>query len=47
MDRLMDSLQRRFKLPNKALAFAAIVIIVAGACFSVVGALFFSRWVQG
>jgi hypothetical protein len=47
MDRLMDRLKAQLRLPNKAWAFACVVAAVAGACFSVVGALFVSRLVQG
>ena len=47
MDRLMGWLKERLRLPSKALAFAIVVAVVAGACFSVLGALFLSRWLQG
>lgn len=47
MDRLMDKLQERLKLPNKAFAFGLIVSLVAAICFSIIGALFVSRWVRG
>lgn len=47
MDRLMVDLQDKLKLTNKIVAFAMIVAVVAGICFSIVGSLFFSRWVAG
>ena len=47
MDNLMTKLQERLKLPNRIFAFALITAAVALCCFSVVGALFLSRWVAG
>jgi hypothetical protein len=47
MDRVMNKLVARLNLPNKAYAFAIVTAAVAGACFSVLGALFLSRWVVG
>lgn len=47
MDRLMERLQGRLGLKSKAGAFAILVAAVAIACFSILGGLFFSRWVQG
>ncbi|PSC73555.1 hypothetical protein C2E20_3215 [Micractinium conductrix] len=47
MDKLMDKLQARLKLKSKGAAFALLVAAVASVCFSALGALFFSRWVQG
>lgn len=47
MDRLMDRLQKRLRLPNKAFAFGLIVGLVAVICFSIIGSLFLSRWVRG
>lgn len=47
VDRLMIGLQERLRLPNKAAAFVIIAGVVAACCFSVVGALFVTRWVRG
>lgn len=47
MDKLMLRLQAKLKLPSKAAAFGLLVAAVAGTCFSILGALFFSRWVRG
>ncbi|PRW57660.1 hypothetical protein C2E21_3742 [Chlorella sorokiniana] len=47
MDRLMEKLQARLKLRSKAAAFAIMAGTVAVVCFSILGALFFSRWVRG
>lgn len=44
---LSRSLQARLGLKNKGAAFAICVVVVAGVCFSILGALFFSRWVRG
>ena len=41
------SSQARLKLKSKGAAFALLVAAVASVCFSALGALFFSRWVQG
>ncbi|KAL4858326.1 hypothetical protein ACK3TF_001799 [Chlorella vulgaris] len=47
MDRVMERLQAKLRLENKAAAFAILVAAVALLCFSVLGGLFFSRWVRG
>jgi predicted PurR-regulated permease PerM len=47
MDRVMERLQAKLRLKNKAAAFAILVAAVALLCFSVLGGLFFSRWVRG
>ena len=47
MDKVMDRLQARLGLRNKAGAFAILTAAVAGVCFAVLGGLFFSRWVRG
>lgn len=39
--------QARLKLRSKAVAFAIMAGTVAVVCFSILGALFFSRWVRG
>lgn len=45
MDKVMDKLQAKLKLPNKAWAFALVVAAVALPCFAVVGGLCLSRLV--
>ncbi len=47
MDRVMERLQAKLRLKNKAAAFAILVAAVALLCFSMLGGLFFSRWVRG
>jgi len=47
MDKLMDVLKEKLKLPNKIVAFFMLTFLVASVCLSVVGALIFSRWIQG
>ena len=39
--------QARLGLKRKVYAFGLIVGAVAGVCFSILGALFLSRWVRG
>lgn len=39
--------QARLKLRSKAAAFAIMAGTVAIVCFSILGTLFFSRWVRG
>jgi hypothetical protein len=47
MDRVMDALKGRLRLPNKAAAFALITAGVAAMCLGVAGALIGSRMLQG
>ncbi|KAL4457305.1 hypothetical protein ABPG75_012170 [Micractinium tetrahymenae] len=47
MDKFMERLQTKLKLKSKAAAFALLVASVAAVCFSILGGLFFSRWVRG
>lgn len=47
MDQLMERLQARLNLRSKTAAFALLVASVAIVCFSILGSLFFSRWVRG
>jgi hypothetical protein len=43
----MDAVREKLHLPNKAAAFALLAGSVAAVCFSGLGLLFLSRWVQG
>lgn len=47
MDKIMEVLKEKLKLPNKLVAFFMLTALVASICLSIVGALIFSRWVQG
>lgn len=47
MDKIMEVLKEKLKLPNKLVAFFMLTSLVASVCLSIVGALIFSRWVQG
>lgn len=42
-----STLQAKLRLRSKTAAFAILVALVAGVCFAILGALFFSRWIQG
>eukprot|EP00890_Picochlorum_soloecismus_P004754 jgi/Picsp_1/527/NSC_00524-R1_protein len=47
MDKIMEILKEKLKLPNKLVAFFMLTFLVASICLSIVGALVFSRWIQG
>ncbi|KAK9829582.1 hypothetical protein WJX72_006610 [[Myrmecia] bisecta] len=47
MDRMMNKLRDRLRLPSRAAAFAVIVVVAALLCGSAVGTLVLSRYVRG
>jgi hypothetical protein len=47
VDRVMETLQKKLNLPNKLYSFFILTALVAAVCLSGVGALIFSRWIQG
>jgi hypothetical protein len=47
IDKIMENLKNKFHLPNKLVSFFILTFLVAFVCLSGVGALIFSRWIQG
>lgn len=47
VDILLNKVQKKLGLPRKIYAFFILTAIVAAVCLSAVGALIFSRWIQG
>lgn len=47
IDKIMENLKDKFHLPNKLVSFFILTFLVAFVCLSAVGALIFSRWIQG
>jgi len=47
VDNLMERMQQHLNLPNKLVSFFLITASIAAMCLSIVGGLFFSRWLQG
>lgn len=47
VDMVMEKLKNKLRLPNKIASFFILTFIVAAICLSGVGALIFSRWIQG
>ncbi|KAI8104907.1 hypothetical protein M9435_000084 [Picochlorum sp. BPE23] len=47
VDMVMEKLKNKLGLPNKIVSFFILTFIVAAICLSGVGALIFSRWIQG
>lgn len=47
IDKIMENLKNKFHLPNKLVSFFILTFLVAFVCLSAVGALIFSRWIQG
>lgn len=44
IDKGLRRIQKHFNFPSLVYAFALVVAIVAGSCFTVVGLLILSRW---
>ena len=47
MDRIMNAMKDKLRLPSKIVAFFLLTSTIAAICLSVVGALFVSRMIQG
>lgn len=47
VDKVMEKLRAKLRLPNKLYSFFILTFLVASVCLSGVGLLIFSRWVQG
>lgn len=47
VDIVMKKLKNKLHLPNKIVSFFILTFMVAAVCLSGVGALIFSRWIQG